>query len=402
MKTYNFDKVIDRKGTDCAKWDGYQGIFGTDDVLPLWVADMDFQTPDFIIDALKKRLEHDILGYSVRSDSFFLATKNWVKRHGNWDIKSHELCFTPGIVPALNFAVNAFTQPGDKILINTPVYHPFFFAVNDHNRQLVESSLIEDKGYYTLDFEDIEKKLADGVKMYIFCSPHNPVGRVWTKNELEKIGELCVKYNVLLISDEIHSDLVFKPNQHIHMASISEKIAQKTLTFIAPSKTFNLAGVSTSVAHSSNADILCMFNSYIAKMHLSMGTIFGDIALEAAYNFGDDWLEQLLSYLDENFEYIIRFLENHIPQIKTLKPEGTYLMWLDCRDLGMTNKNLTDFMVNKAKLAMNPGTLFGIDGAGFMRLNAAAPRSILEEAMQRLKNAISARSIHYTSSENHL
>lgn len=253
---------------------------------------------------------------------------------------------------------------------------------------MVRSSLVNSgDGYYTIDFDDFERKLSDGVKMFIFCSPHNPVGRVWTLEELTKIGELCLKYNVLIVSDEIHSDLVFKPHRHTYFASISKDFAMQTITFVAPSKTFNLAGLFSSIIYSDNPDIFNKFNSYVNRMSIGCGTVFGDIALEAAYTYGEDWLNQLLKYLEKNFEYVIAFLEKNIPKIKTVKPEGTYLMWLNCSELGMTSDEIHRFMVSKAGLAMNPGKIFGSEGELYLRLNVATPRSNLEKAMQNMLGA---------------
>ncbi|MDR2562681.1 MAG: PatB family C-S lyase [Prevotellaceae bacterium] len=389
MKLYDFDTCVERRNTDSEKWNCCTERFGTNEIIPLWVADMDFKTPDFVMDALRKRMDHEILGYAYRLDSFYESLKNWLKRRAGWEIDLSDLSFAPGIVPAFNFAVLAFTEPGDKILINSPVYHPFMYAINDHGRTIVKNSLtLDDKGLYSIDFDDLEAKLAEGVKMYLFCSPHNPVGRVWTREELQRIGDLCVKYEVLLISDEIHSDLIFRPHKHIHTASLSESIARQTVTLLAPSKTFNLAGTSTSAIHTVNRRYLDALNKLINSLHITQGNIFGNVAFEAAYNFGDEWLEQLLVYLEGNFDYIIDYVDEHIPGIKIRKPEGTYLMWLDCRELGMNQQELNTFMVQEAKLAMNPGTLFGDEGAGFMRLNAATPRSILREAMLNLRNAV--------------
>ena len=388
MPSYNFNEIIDRSNTRCIKWDACTEFFGTDDVLPLWVADMDFRTPDFIIEALRKRLDHEILGYHFHPESFYKALQQWVWRRAQWNIKLEDMTFSPGIVPAINFAVQTLTITGDKIMINRPVYHPFIFAINDHHRRLINSPLKETNGKYCIDFDDLEKKLSDGVKMYILCSPHNPVGRIWSFDELKLIGNLCVKYNVILVADEIHSDLIIKPHKHTHIASISPEIAQQTLTFLAPSKTFNLAGVFTSIVHSENKQFLDSFKQYVNKMHVGYGNIFGDIALEAAYNHGDEWLEQLLDYIDGNCDFVINFLKEHIPAITTEKPEGTYMMWLDCKRLNLAPKKLDDFMIKKAKLALSSGHIFGKEGNGFMRLNVATQRSILTQAMQQLKQAI--------------
>jgi cystathionine beta-lyase len=385
---YDFDNIVDRRNTNCEKWDNCTERFGRNDLLPLWVADMDFKTPDFIIEALRRRLEHEILGYQVRPESFYNATANWLHQRG-WHIDPKKICFSPGVVPAINFAVNAFTAPGDKILINTPVYHPFMYAVNNHGRTLIKSSIIDSgDGYYTIDFADFERKLSSGVKMYIMCSPHNPVGRVWTLEELTKIGELCLKHKVLLVSDEIHSDLVFKPHKHTYFASISEEFAAQTVTFIAPSKTFNIAGLSSSIVYSDNQMLLDRFRTYVNRLGVSAGTIFGDIALETAYTYGGEWLSQLLEYLDANCEYVVNYLEKYIPQIKTRKPEGTYLMWLDCRGLNMTSAQIHEFMVAKAGIAVNPGRIFGDEGELFVRLNVATQKSILKQALDNLRMAL--------------
>jgi cystathionine beta-lyase len=385
---YNFDELVDRKNTNCEKWDNCIDRFGKNDLIPLWVADMDFKTPDFIINALKHRLEHEVLGYAVRPDSFYNAVKNWLHRRG-WEIDPQKISFSPGVVPAINFAVNVFTEPGDKILINTPVYHPFMYAVNNNGRTLVKNSLINSgDGYYTIDFDDFERKLASGIKMFILCNPHNPVGRVWTLDELKKIGELCLKYNVLVVSDEIHSDLVFKPHKHTYLASTSEELARQTVTFIAPSKTFNTAGLSSSIVYSDNTVLHEKFKKFVGNLSISAGTIFGDVAFEAAYTYGDDWLSQLLEYIDGNFEYIVDYLQKYIPQIKTRKPEGTYLMWLDCKGLNMSSSQIQEFMVSKAGLALNPGRIFGDEGELFVRLNAATSRVNLVKAMDNLRNAL--------------
>jgi cystathionine beta-lyase len=349
---------------------------------------MDFKTPDFIINALKQRLEHEILGYQIRPQSFYDAAARWLQQRG-WTTDPRKISFSPGIVPAINFAVNVFTSPGDKILINSPVYHPFMHAVDNHGRRLVKSSLINDgNGYYSIDFDDFEKKLASGVKMFILCSPHNPVGRVWTLDELKKTGELCLKYNVTVVSDEIHSDLIFKPHKHTYFASISEELARQTVTFIAPSKTFNTAGLSTSIVYSDNEVLHEKFSQYLKRLSVSAGTIFGDVALEAAYTHGDSWLTQLLEYLDGNCEYVVDCIDRHIPQIKTRKPEGTYLMWLDCSGMNMTSNQIREFMVSKANLALNPGRIFGDEGEQFVRLNIATQRSVLTKAMNNLQQAM--------------
>jgi len=384
---FNFDEIIDRRHTQCVKWDGIQEAFGREDLLPLWVADMDFKTPDFVIAALRKRLEHEVLGYQLRPRSFFEAAQAWLHRRNGWEVALSDLAFLPGVVPALSFAVHAFTRPGDKILIQPPVYHPFRYAVENHGRQLVCNPLHENDGVYSIDFEDFEAKLATGVRMFILCNPHNPVGKVWSEEDLWRMGALCCRYKTLILSDEIHSDLVFKPHKHVHIAALSEELAQQTLTFFAPSKTFNMGGMFTSVAHSANKELLQTLTSYMEKMHLFHGSIFGDLTLEAAYNHGDAWLDALLDYLSGNFDYVVQYLQDEVPGMKTHRPEGTYLMWLDARELGLEPKALQQKMMD-AGLGFNSGDLFGVEGAGFLRLNAACPRQRLEQACAALRTVI--------------
>ena len=385
---YNFDEIINRENTNSIKWDFRKDIFGKADVIPLWVADMDFRTPDFILNAIRERAQHEILGYTYHSESFFGAARDWLLRRNGWQTDIKDMAFSPGIVPALSFAVKAFTNKGDTILIQPPTYMPFFSVISEHKRTMLSNPLIETDGYYEIDFDDFEQKLAGGVKLFIFCNPHNPVGRVWTKDELLKIGNLCVKYNVKIISDEIHSDLIFKPNKHIHLASLSNEIAQQTLTCIAPSKTFNLAGLSSSIVHSVNPDILNTFNSCIKLYHADMGNLFGNVALETAYKQGDDWLEQLLEYIEGNIDWVKSYLDKNIPQISVWKTEGTYFMWLNFKKLNLSQTKLNNFLINNAGLGLNDGVSFGKNGYGFMRLNTACPRALLQKAMQQLKSAV--------------
>ena len=385
---YDFDEIISRENTNSLKWDCCEVFFEKNDIIPLWVADMDFKTPDFVIDAIRKRAEHEIMAYTFRADSFFESARDWLYRRNGWQIDIKSMAYAPGVVPALNFAVESLTNPNDKIVIQTPVYPPFFNAVTDNGRTLVENPLIEKNGYYTIDFDNLEQKLADDAKMFIFCNPHNPVGRVWNKSELSRIAELCVKYNVKLISDEIHSDLIFKHNKHTYIASLSDEIAQLTLTCIAPSKTFNLAGFATAIVHSLNSDILSTFNKRIERYHIGMGNIFGNVAFEAAYKYGDEWLNQLLEYLDDNAEWVCNYLNENIPIVKACKPEGTYLMWLDFRELNMGVKELRNFLIHNAGIGLNDGFTFGKGGIGFMRLNIACSRTILKKALLQLKQAI--------------
>ncbi len=385
---YNFDLIIDRKNTNSLKHDITKNIFGTSDLLSMWVADMDVATPPFVIEALKKRLNHEVLGYTLRTDTFDDAIINWMDKRHAWKVEKEWIKYTPGIVPAVNMSVIALSEPGDKILIQPPVYHPFFPAVTDHKRVLLYNELKQnEEGSYEIDFIDLETKLKEA-KLFIFCNPHNPVGRVWTMEELQKIGDLCIKHEVIILSDEIHSDLILPGYKHIPMASVSEEIAQQTLTYMAPSKTFNLAGLATSFAISKNEDLINGLQNQINILHLGMGNLFGAIALEAAYNNGEGWIDELNAYIAENAKYIDEFLKENLPQIKLIKPEATYLMWLDFRALGMEEEELKKFMTDKAKLGFNNGSMFGSGGSGFQRMNVGCPKSTVIQAMNQLKEAI--------------
>ena len=385
---YNFDEIIDRKNTNSLKHDICTNIFGTSDLLSMWVADMDVATPPFVIEALKKRLEHEVLGYTLRTDSFDDAIINWMDKRHAWKVEKEWIKFTPGIVPAVNMSVIALSEPGDKILIQPPVYHPFFPAVTDHNRVLLYNELKQnEEGSYEIDFNDLEEQLKEA-RLFIFCNPHNPVGRVWTYDELKKIGDLCIKHDVKILSDDIHSDLILPGYKHIPIASISEEIAQRTITFMAPSKTFNLAGLATSFAISKNEDLIGALQNQMNILHLGMGNLFGAIALEAAYNNGANWVDELNAYVAENAKYIDEFLKENLPQIKLIKPEATYLMWLDFRALGMDEEELKKFMIEKAKLGFNNGSMFGSGGSGFQRMNVGCPKSIVIQAMNQLNEAI--------------
>ena len=384
---YNFDKIIDRDNTASVKFDLRKEVFGKEDILPMWVADMDFETPDFIIHALKKRLEHPILGYSYRPDSYFQSIINWVKRRHQWIIKKEWISFSPGIVPAINMAIMAYTEPGDKIIVQPPVYHPFFSAIKNNNRIQVDNPLKLQYGRYFIDFKDLKAKLKDA-KMILLSNPHNPGGSVWTKEELQTLGELCVENDVLIMADEIHSDLVFKPAKYVPMALVSPEIANQTVTFIAPSKTFNMAGLATSSVIISNQSLKEEFDRILDTIHIGMGNIFGTVASEAAYNHGDEWLDELLEYLSKNMDYVEQFITEYIPEIKVIRPEGTYLMWLDCSGLNLNNKDLKDFMIQDAGLGFNDGRMFGTGGDQFMRMNVACPKITIEQALIKLKEAI--------------
>ncbi|MDP4207262.1 MAG: PatB family C-S lyase [Bacteroidota bacterium] len=388
MMSYNFDEIIERKGTNSLKYDTLKRVFGTEDVLPLWVADMDFRTPDFIIKALKKRLEHEILGYTIKTPGFYNSVTGWMKRRFGWEIESDWISFTPGVVSALNFGVLGFTELGDKVIIQTPVYAPFFTAVKDHGRQLVLNPLKLNDGRYEMDLDDLEAQIDKHTKVLILCNPHNPAGRVWLKDELLALGEICLKHNIIIISDEIHSDLIMPGHRHIPMASLSDELANITVTTMAPSKTFNIAGLASSVIITSNSELRRKFEKLPNSCHLGNGNLFGLAALEAAYTHGDQWLEELLVYLDGNLDLVETYLEK-IPQIKLIRPEGTYLAFLDCREMNLPQAELRKFFIEKARVGLNNGTDFGPNGEGFMRINVGCPRSILAEGMERIKKAVS-------------
>lgn len=387
-KKYNFDEVLSRQGTDSIKYDLRQKLFGNSNVLPMWVADMEFRTPDFVMEAIRKRAEHEILGYTLRPDSFYEAIINWNRRKHGWNIKREWIAFSPGVVPAVNMAIMAFSEPGDEVILQPPVYHPFFSAITNNGRKILENPLKEKNGRFVMDFDDLESKITHRTKLILLSSPHNPGGTVWYKEELEKLGVICRKNNIIIVSDEIHADLVLYDNKHTPLASISPEIADITLTAMAPSKTFNLAALATSYVVASNAEVLKKFNTVVEQVHIGMGNVFGAVALEAAYNYGSEWLEQLLDYLEDNIDYTIDFVNERIPGVSVMIPEATYLVLLDFRELNLSNQDLKYLMIHTAGVAMNDGASFGKQGDGYQRLNVACPRAMLQEALQRIEKAV--------------
>jgi len=386
--TYNFDEYINREETLSVKHGLKEKLFGRNDIIPMWVADMDFKSPDCVSEAIQERAKHQIYGYSYRPDSFYQAAKEWLKRRHQWEINTKWLSFTPGIVPGVNLTILALTQPGDKVMIQPPVYFPFFEGIKKNNRTLVENRLVLENGRYQIDFEDFENQLKNGVKLFILSNPHNPGGNVWTEEELRKMGELCLKYNTKLISDEIHADIVYPPNVFRPLASLSEEIAEQTVTFISPSKTFNIAGLASAVSVISNKVIREAFNNMLDRLHIANGNLFGTVAFETAYRDGDEWLDQLIDYLSENLKLITERVDNEIEGINVIQPEGTYLAWLDCRELPIDNSKIHQFMIDEAKIGMNDGASFGENGRGFQRLNFGCPRSVLEKALNQIETAV--------------
>ena len=386
----DFDKIINRDGTNSVKYDGRKFYFGKEDLIPMWVADMDFAVPEFITDAIIKRAKHPIYGYTLRPDSYFSSFIDWVKRRHNWEMKKEWISFSPGIVPALNFIVQCFSEPGDKVLIQPPVYHPFFYVVENNQREGVYNQLLLKENKYLIDFKDLEEKLASGVRLILLSNPHNPVGRAWNKEELTMLGNLCVKHNVIIISDEIHSDLVLPGFTHIPVASLSKEIANNTITCMAPSKTFNLACLSTSSVIITETEKREKYNKFMERFHLGGGNVFGTIASESAYTKGDHWLDSLLEYIDENFQYLDSYLKSNIPAVKLVPAEATYMAWLDFRELNMEGDDLKSFIINKARVGFNDGRTFRDGGEGFQRMNLACPKPVLKEALNRLEKAVNA------------
>lgn len=383
----DFDKVIDRKNTDCIKYDATQLMLGAEVSLPMWIADMDFEAPPYIIQALHNRVDHSIFGYAIRCEEYYKSIIAWLERHHQWSIQKDWILFSPGVVPAINLAVLQLTQPGDKIILQPPVYYPFFAAIKDHGRETLYNNLKEVNGRLTMDFEDFEEKAKQGAKMLILCNPHNPGGSVWKKDELKKLAEICLKYNIIIFSDEIHSDLVYKPNKHTPMASISPEVSDITITAISPGKTFNISGLSTASTIISNKDIRHKINSLAESLHIASGNIFGNRASVSAYTNGDEYVEALLAYLMENVQISIDFFKKHTPKIKAAVPESTFMLWLDCTELGLNDEALKDFFLNQAKVGLNPGVMFGHGGEGHMRMNIGCPKTTLMKGLELIKEA---------------
>ncbi|MDD2229486.1 MAG: PatB family C-S lyase [Candidatus Cloacimonetes bacterium] len=379
-----FDQVIDRRKSGCFKYDALKMIYGRDDLLSMWVADMDFAVSDEIQSALSARIQHPVYGYNYRLSEFYDAVQLWQERRFAWFTEREWIVPVPGIVPGISLAVLSLTEPGDGVLIQTPVYPPFFSAATDHGRQLLTSSLVNNNGQYSIDWEDFESQLKLS-KLFILCSPHNPIGRVWSREELCKIGHLCQKHGVNVISDEIHEDLVYPGFKHIPFASL-EDFSEITITGISPAKSFNVAGLATAVLMIPNPKLRKPVKELNEKLHLYMGNSFGIRALIAAYNDSEAWLAELLQYLNETRELIVDYFPREIPNVKVSPIEGTYLVWLDFRDWEMDDAELQNMMLNKALIALEPGVKFGKDGKGFMRLNFGCSRSTVIDALGRIKN----------------
>jgi len=385
--TYNFDKIIDRVETSSVKYDLRQLIFKNPDVLPMWVADMDFETPEFIREAIIERARHPIYGYTFRPDAYYQAIINWLQKKHNWKVEKEWILFSPGVVPALNFAVLALTNPGDEIIVQPPVYFPFFTAVKEHNRQLIYNQLKLENGKYSINFDQLEQQ-AQTARMLILCNPHNPVGRAWTKDELIRLAEICVKNNLLVLSDEIHADLVLPGNEHNVFAAIDSALASNIITMHAASKTFNLAGMASSSVIIKDETLREQFKSYISRLHVDMGNLFGFVATQAAFEKGESWLDEVLKYIAANVAWVSSFLKQNLPRVKMIYPEATYLIWLDFSEFGLKDNELKDFIISKASVGLNSGIDFGPGGEGFMRMNVACPRKTIAEAFEKISIAM--------------
>ncbi|QKY69773.1 MalY/PatB family protein [Lentibacillus sp. CBA3610] len=386
-----FDKVHNRNNTRSVKWDMRRAMFQSDDVLPMWVADMDFQAPEAVSNALIERARHGIYGYTIIDDDVINPIINWISKRHNWDIQKEWLSFSPGVIASLHMAVQAFTEPGDDILIQTPVYTPFYSVIESHGRNVVKSPLLQQDHYYQIDFADFEEKLKQGVSAFILCSPHNPVGRVWKQEELEEMARLCLKYDVLILSDEIHADLIYPGEMHIPIASLSDDVAAKTITFMSPSKTFNLAGLQASYIITPDKETRETLNKHLSNQGHHMLNTMGNTAMEAAYRYGEEWLDELRNVLENHKNYVTDMLEEKTDVLTVTRSEGTYLLWIDCSKLDMNSKELKKFMNETAKVGFNAGVDYGDEGEMFMRMNIACPRETLEEGVNRLIDAVNNR-----------
>lgn len=385
-----FSTKIERRGTNSIKWDQTKEVFQTDEaILPMWIADMDFPAPKEVNEAIIERARHGVYGYTFIDDQIRQNVVSWLKNRHGWSVQQESLSFSPSVITSLSIAINSFTKEGDKILIQTPVYTPFFSIIKDANREIVTNSLIYDGSRYEIDFDDLEEKMKGGVKAFVFCSPHNPVGRVWTKDELKKIADLALKYDVLILSDEIHADLVFEPNKHIPIASLSEEISDQTITFMSPTKTFNLASLQISYIVSTNTKKRVQLEKQLALQGFRMLNVMGIVGLDAAYRHGQAWLDRLLKIIEANKHYAIkRLTEETEGKVSVLDAEGTYLLWLDFKQLNMSDKELQRFLIEKAKIGLNAGSSYGVDGEQFMRMNIACPKETVAAGVDRIVHAI--------------
>lgn len=389
MKTYNFDEIIDRSGSGDLKHEALLPRWGRNDLLPLWVADMDFATPDFVVDALKARLSHPIFGYTIEPADYRPTIIDWNESHHGWKIKPEWISFIPGIVKGIGFVVNVFTKPGEKVIIQPPVYHPFRMTPEDNGREVVLNPLrLREDGYYDMDFDNLSEVCDDKCRVLILSNPHNPAGVCWSKETLQRLADFCYEHNIIVISDEIHSDMALFGNRHVPFASVSERAADISITFAAPTKTFNMAGIVSSYAVISNDDLRQRFYGWLKANELDEPTIFAPIATIAAYQKGEEWRKQMLAYVENNVRFVEDYCRERIPGVRPLRPQASFLVWLNCRGLELSHDKLLDLFIDKAHLALNDGEMFGPGGEGFMRLNVGTPRSVLRQALEQLAKAV--------------
>ncbi len=388
MKQYNFDEIIDRRGTGAVKTDLLKERFGNADLFPMWVADMDFRTPDFILESVKDRCNQGILGYSITPPSFYPAVRQWLHTIHQWDVCEEWLEYIPGVVKGLAFCTMCFTRPGDKIIIQSPVYTPFRTVPENLGRTIVNNPLREVDGFYQMDLEHLESVMDENCKMLILCNPHNPVGITWDKETLQNLAKICKRHNVLVISDEIHADMALFGHRHVPYASISDTAAENSITLMAPSKTFNMAGVVCSYCIIPDISLREKFFSFLQSCELNQMHTFAGVSCVAAYSKGEEWLHEMLAYVEGNILYAENYIRENIPGIRTIRPQASFLIWLDCRDLYLTQEKLVALFIDKAGLALNDGSTFGPGGEGFMRMNIGCSRKILEIALARLKEAL--------------
>ncbi len=389
MKTYDFDKIVNRRGSGAIKYDALKERYGNEELTPLWVADMDFETPDFIVETLKKRLEHPVFGYTSEPQEFWDSIINWNASHHNWSLKREWITYIPGIVKGIGMALNVFVKPDEKIIIQPPVYHPFRLVSQHNHREVVFNPLIlNPDGSYSMDFENLAAVADEKCRMLILSNPHNPAGIMWDRETLTRLAEFCHERNIIVVSDEIHCDMALWGNRHIPFATVSEKAADCSITFASPSKTFNIAGIVSSYAVVPNDELRGKFYGWLNANELNAANIFSIIATTAAFSQGEEWRRQMLQYIEGNVNLLVEFFKENIPLIKPLVPQASFLVWLDCRALGLSHDGLNALFVEKAHLALNDGAMFGVEGEGFMRLNIALPREILKKALLQLKEAI--------------
>lgn len=385
---YDFDQIIDRKSNYSAKYDELGLKFGRGDLLPMWIADMDLQTAKPIVEAIKNRAEQGVYGYTSRPEAYYGNMMAWYKRRYDWDIKREWIIHSPGVVTTLNILIREFTGPEENIIIQPPVYYPFFDAVRENGRELRYNPLKKVGEDYLMDYDDLENKIDSNTRYLLLCNPHNPVGRVWSREELTRLGEICIRNNIRVIADEIHGDMVFNDRKYTPFASISEEFSRNSITCISATKTFNIAGLQSSFAIFPDKKDCRKFERLLGIFDIKRNNCFSLVAVDAAYREGEEWLEQLLEYLKGNIEFVNDFCRAYIPEIKPNRPEGTYLIWLDCRELGMNDEQLNSFMVNSARVAMDGGLWFGEEGSGFVRMNIACPRAVVREGLERIKRAL--------------